>query len=634
MTQLLKRCLSILTLLLPVLFLSACANDPKSATLRLSDDQELVSSAPADAEDPETNLKDELEALRRTGSWSTTGKNAGNSSTDQGQKSAQTDLPDSDFPLIINSQVQAYLDLFQNQQRKSFTIWLTRAGKYLPMMQKELKEAGLPEDLAYLSMIESGYNQRAYSKAHASGLWQFIPGTGSDYDLKINKYLDERRDAEKSTQAAVKFLGNLYEEFNDWHLAVAAYNAGAGKIGKGLEKYGSSDFWSLAEYDYLAMETKRYVPKLIASIIIAKNPERYGFTNIQMDPPLAYDTLEVGPGLPLDAVALISNCDRKTIDQLNQELSTNKTPLNQSCHFIKIPTGSKEVASKNLPRLQKITTIDYKTHTIGKGDSLTEICNRYDINKTTLLKANNLKSPKLASGQRLRIPFQNIRYRIMPEGSDMTVANLDIQNFSVSQENIATHTIKKGDTIAQIARQYKVPAEQILSWNDLPAKYTLKVGQHLSIPIDQKNKFTETDIVESRIANNNEPHANTVQVKIRDTKSAGTSLIASTPQKDDIALLATQTKKMIKDLPRKNDSSTEQKVHIAQNSANGDSTKTIASNAQKSPKNLQNWYQVQEGDTLWTIAKEFNLSPGQIKQWNKLQSNNIQAGKRLKIKDA
>jgi membrane-bound lytic murein transglycosylase D len=574
MTQLFIRCLSICALLLPALFLSACADGQHSADLRLSNDQELISTAPADAEDPETELTAELEALQRAGSWT-------GSSKDSHNQKLQPDPSCSDFPITINNQVQVYLDLFQNKQRKSFAIWLSRSGKYLPLMQKELREAGLPEDLAYLAMIESGYNQKAYSKSHASGLWQFIPGTGAQYNLTMNRYLDERRDAEKSTKAAVEFLSDLYDQFGDWHLAVAAYNAGAGKIGRGLEQFNANDFWSLAQHDYLAMETKRYVPKLIASIIIAKNPELYGFTDIQPENPYSYDTLEVGPGLTLDAVALISNCNRKTIDLLNQELSTDKTPLNQSSYQIKIPAGSLKVASKNLPRLHRVATTDYKSHTIAKGESLSQVCKRYDINKTTLLKVNNLRSLKLVAGKRLRIPYQTIRYQLLPQGSNKAIA-------AATQKNLILHRIKKGESISQIARKYKVPAELIISWNNIPSSHNIRAGQQLSLYIDQKNKSFQT-------------------------AQADTAVPSNSHREDNIIILATQTKKV-------------------PTAVSGDAMVTI-NNTQTAKKQQLSWYKVQDGDTLWTIAKEFSLSPLQIKQMNNLQSNMIHPGKRLKIKD-
>jgi len=578
MTQLLIRCLSICALLFPPLFLSACADVHQSADHHLSDDQELISSAPADAEDPDSDISTELEALRRAGNWS-------RSSNSSLNKNLFPDTNFSDFPIVINNQVQVYLELFQNQQKKSFAIWLSRSGKYLPMMQKELKDAGLPEDLAYLAMIESGYNQKAYSKANASGLWQFIPGTGSQYNLRINKYIDERREAMKSTKAAVRFLSNLYDEFGDWHLAVAAYNAGPGKISKGLERYNVTDFWSLAENDYLAMETKRYVPKLIASIIIAKNPEKYGFKDVQLEEPYCYDTLEVGPGLTFDAAALISNCDRKTIDLLNPELCSNKTPLNQSTHQIKIPAGSKDIASKNLSRLHQIVSTDYKTHIISKGESIAQVCSRYDINTTTLLKVNNLRSPKLASGQRLRIPFQTVRYQLLAEGSNKVVVA------SAPQENIVLHQVKKGESVLQISRKYKIPVELITSWNNLPESGKINVGQKLSLYPDPKKSSQPT--AEENLISASTP---------KDQKT-------NTP-----TILATQIKKL--------------QTHDNVSKVTINSIQTVDNN-----KSKLSWYEVQDGDTLWTIAKEFKLSPVQIKQLNNLQSNVILPGKRLKIKD-
>jgi len=565
-------------LLLPPLFLSACADVHQSADQYLSDDQELISAVPSDAEDPDSDISTELEALRRAGNWS----RANNASLNQNL------LPDtnfSDFPIIINNQVQVYLDLFQNQQKKSFSIWLSRSGKYLPMMQKELKDAGLPEDLAYLAMIESGYNQKAYSKANASGLWQFIPGTGSQYNLRMNKYIDERREAIKSTKAAVRFLSNLYDEFGDWHLAVAAYNAGPGKISKGLERYNVTDFWSLAENDYLAMETKRYVPKLIASIIIAKNPEKYGFKDVQLEEPYSYDTLEVGPGLTFDAAALISNCDRKTIDILNPELCSSKTPLNQSTHQIKIPVGSKDIASKNLTRLHQIVSTDYKSHTISKGETLAQVCSRYDINTTTLLKVNNLRSSKLASGQRLRIPFQTVRYQLLAEGSNKALATAALQ------ENPIVHRVKKGESVLQIARKYNVPVKLIVSWNNLSAGNKVNVGQQLSLYLDSKR-------ISSQPAQDN-------------------LISASTPKDQNEKtpiILATQIKKI--------------PTHDSVSKVTINTIQTV-----DTKKSMLNWYEVQDGDTLWTIAKEFKLSPLQIRQLNNLQSNVIQPGKRLKIKD-
>jgi membrane-bound lytic murein transglycosylase D len=234
------------------------------------------------------------------------------------------------------------------------------------------------------------------------------------------------------------------------------------------------------------------------------------------------------------------------------------------------------MASKNLPRLHRVATTDYKTHTIAKRESLSQVCNRYDINKTTLLKVNNLRSQKLIAGQRLRIPYQTVRYQLLPEGSNKTVAN---------QDNLVLHRIKKGETISQIAHKYKVPVELIISWNDLPNIHTIQIGHQLSLYLEQRNVVSYSSKADPIAFNN---------------------------QNNNIIILAAQTKKIPAEV-----------------------VSTITANKMKSAKKSQNgWYQVQHGDTLWTIAKGLKLSHLQIKQWNNLQSNLIHPGKRLKIKDA
>ena len=552
-----------------VVLLSSCGSKNTTVSYSLPDDliASPVSSSSTDPElllieaEPERCLTEELEALRRSGTWQ-----------------AQTDLTlhdqsketSYDFPVVINKQVKAYLDIFQNKQKKTFGRWLARSGKYIPMLQRELREAGLPQDLAYLAMIESGFNQRAYSRAKAVGLWQFIKGTGKQYNLRIDRYVDERRHAEKSTKAAVAFLSDLYANFGDWHLAVAGYNAGAGKIGRGLKRYKVDNFWSLAQHRYLRLETKRYVPKLIAAIIIAKNPEQYGFTNIQYEAPLEYETLRVGPGLSLDAVALICNTNSKEIKKLNQELKTGRTPLNKSHYDVQIPVGKKELAEANLPRLNSVVSTGYKTHVIRKGDTLSKICKRYNINKTTLLKINNLRSSKLVAGKHLRIPYSSARYRLLAKGSKGNIVT----------DDLVLHTIKPGETISKIADSYNIPPELIVTWNGLKSIHKIRAGQQLALYIVDDSKtlsFTKS------------PQPSTP------------SRIIATPSKrnSSMIILAEQKKFSVKEV-------TPAKSKIT-------------------------WYRVRRGDSLWTIARRFNLSTKQLKTWNKLKSNRIHPGIKLKI---
>ena len=419
--------------------------------------------------EPEISLDQELEALASTGAWEDPQAQA---EVSQDSTEPEKVEPLYDFPVVVNRQVEMYLDLFQGKQRKYFGRWLARSGHYSDLILNELEASGIPKDLLYLAMIESGFNQRAYSKAKAVGLWQFMSGTGRDYGLSISRYVDERRDAEKSTKAAAAYLKCLYDEFGDWYLAVAAYNGGPGTLRKAIKKTKSRDFWKIAQSRSLRLETKRYVPKLIAAIMIAKEPEKYGFTDIVYEQPLTWEAIEVGPGLSMAAVATLTNSDQTDIKLLNQELRTSRTPMDRERYLVKIPSGTKMLAQSNLPRLHSVVQTEYKTHIVKKGETLTKICRRYNINTTTLLKVNTLTSRNLKPGTRLRIPYQNVAYRILPEGMDARIA---------AQDDLILHTVKRGETISKISGRYQVPAELIVAWNGLVNMHKISEGQQLAL---------------------------------------------------------------------------------------------------------------------------------------------------------
>jgi membrane-bound lytic murein transglycosylase D len=433
MIQLHKRCLVLLAVIVGSSFLPACSGTQFSSSvspsvLESNNITSPISSADETPAELEACMQQELDALRRTGTW----KNSGRLLT--GTKDSPVN---SDFPVIMNRQVQMYIDFFQNEHKKLFTSWLSKSKQYLPMMQRELKSAGLPLDLAYLAMIESGFNQKACSSAQATGLWQFMADTGRQYNLRIDSYVDERRNAEKSTKAAVAMLGNLYREFGDWNLAVAAYNAGPGKIGTGLKKYNVNTFWDLAGEQYLSLETIRYVPELMAAIIIAKDPEKYGFTDINYTSLPAYETLEVGPGMGFDGLALLTNSSKEDIQALNHELIAGKTPLTDRKFQVKIPAGTRAIALNNLPRLRTIANIEYKNHIIGRHETLATIGKKYDISQSALLKANSIRNKRFLAGQSLRIPVNTVRYHL---AQDKVEAIAKIDNNSI------LHEVRLGET--------------------------------------------------------------------------------------------------------------------------------------------------------------------------------------------
>ena len=353
-----------------------------------------------------------------------------------------TEAPD--FPLRMNDQVEYYLDFFTNRHHKTFARWLARSARYLPMIKEEFAKAGLPEDLAYLPMIESGFNTTVSSRASAVGTWQFMRATGQNYGLTVNNYVDERRDPVKSTKAAAAYLSKLYKDFDSWHLAVAAYNAGEGKIKKAMKQSDSDDFWEIAQSQYIHPETKLYVPQLIAAIMIAKDPEKYGFDNIDYDDPLNYETVCVPRGTSLKAVALACNLPEEDILTLNRHLSKAITPPSESDYPLRVPPGKKALVVKNLPRVHQVTITEFNDHEVRRGETLTTISKKYKLSKTTLLKANNLERERLSLGQHLRIPHQTTAYKISDEPLHLDRAGTaNIPLFSLRVEQPAPRTGKK-----------------------------------------------------------------------------------------------------------------------------------------------------------------------------------------------
>jgi membrane-bound lytic murein transglycosylase D len=311
-----------------------------------------------------------------------------------------------DIPIVINEKVEQFIQHFQTRGRKVFTGWLARSERYIPFMKNLLKENGLPEDLVYMALIESGFNPYAYSRSKAAGPWQFIYRTGKRYGLDSNWWIDERRDPEKSTIAAAKYLKDLYDTFECWYLAAAGYNAGEGKIARAMKRYQTEDFWELTKYRYLKRETKDYVPQMIAAALIAKDPEKYGFVEIEYQEPLRYDKVKVPEVTDLRLIAEACEVTLDEIKSLNPELSRWCTPPNYPDYEIKIPFGKKELFSRNFETLYPGERFQFKTHKVKKGDTLSRIAKLYRVSLEPILEINRLnKKSRLSIGMNLLIPL-------------------------------------------------------------------------------------------------------------------------------------------------------------------------------------------------------------------------------------
>jgi membrane-bound lytic murein transglycosylase D len=387
-----------------------------------------------------------------------------------------------DIPIVINAKVEQFIQYFQTTARKVFSNWLARSERYIPIMKNLLKEGGLPEDLVYMALIESGFNPYAYSRSKASGPWQFIYLTGKRYGLTSNWWIDERRDPEKSTIAAAKYLKDLYDMFECWYLAAASYNAGEKKIATAMKRYRTEDFWELTKYRYLKQETKDYVPQMIAAALIAKDPEKYGFVGIEYQEPLRYEKVRVSKVTDLRLIAQACEVTIDEIKDLNPELSRWCTPPNFPDYEVKIPFGKKELFLKNFETLNSGEKFQFKTHTVKRGDTFSRIARLYRVALEPILEINRMnKKNRLSAGMELLIPLPRWQDQ-KPDPIAKKPLNGVAQHPKPAE---TTYTIKKGDSLWSIANEVGVDMSALITWNNLHPEKKLMPGEKLKIRINR-----------------------------------------------------------------------------------------------------------------------------------------------------
>ncbi|MEJ2066371.1 MAG: LysM peptidoglycan-binding domain-containing protein [Deltaproteobacteria bacterium] len=406
-----------------------------------------------------------------------------------------------DIPIVVNDQVEYFIEYFQTTQRKAFSLWLQRSGRYIPMMKEVLREHGLPEDLVYMALIESGFNPRAYSRRRASGPWQFIYRTGKRYGLTVDWWIDERRDPEKTTIAAARHLKDLYDQFSCWYLAAASYNAGAGKISRAIQRYKTEDFWELTKHRYLKRETKNYVPKMIAAALIAKSPEKYGFADIEYDEPIRYEKVAVSDATDLRVIARCSETDYEVIKALNPELLRWCTPPDYQNYQAKIPEGKREIFLQNFAQLEPSERITFRRHYVRSGDTLSQIARRYRTGVSAIMQMNHLRNPRhLRAGTSIIIPIPadkavSIRKKThaattSPKTAEKPKAIPTIDESSLEE---IRYVVQEGDTLWDIALMYNLRVEDIRRWNNLRGNI-IRPKDELVLKISKKPDLETLDI--------------------------------------------------------------------------------------------------------------------------------------------
>lgn len=406
-----------------------------------------------------------------------------------GPEELQADGVTFDYPLEPDHpRVQKCIRFWQTTAREPMERFLRRSGRYLPMMKEIIKTYNIPTDLAYLPIVESGFNNKAYSYAHASGPWQFIASTGKMYDLHRTHWVDERRDFEKSTHAACKYLSYLHGLFDSWNLALASYNGGEGRVGRQVKRQKTSDFWKLD----LRQQTENYVPLYHAALMIAKDPAAYGF-NVEIEPPIEFDWAATNKPLELSDVAKALGSTTEVLEDLNPELRRGVTPPDESPYRLRIPKGTEQLFTAVYRDLPRSSRTEWARHTVRKGETLGKISNKYGISVADIVAANKLKSKhRLSIGQSLVIPVPMAAANDAAEKpARKSESTLSEKPLPVSADG-KKHTIKSGDTLWDLAKKYGVTTSEIRQANRMGAHEKLAVGKSLVIPEPAKVSSNRT----------------------------------------------------------------------------------------------------------------------------------------------
>jgi len=412
-----------------------------------------------------------------------------------------------DVDIPLNRKVLSYIELFQGNLRDFISEGLQRGAKYLPMIQAEFREQGLPLDLAYIPLIESAFKNTARSRVKAQGMWQFMSYTGREHGLALDWYVDERSDPEKATKAAAQYLKTLGKMFdNNWHLAMASYNGGPGRVQRAVRRSGRDDFWALtATTRYLPRETREYVPMILAAIVIAKNPAQYGF-NVEPEMPLVYEKVQVNDPIDLRLVAEWTNAAIDEIETLNPELRRWTTPVRSPNYEIKLPVGTGDAFRARLSEAPPESLNAFQWHSVKRGETLLSISRKLSVRQADLAEANSLTlRSRVQPGQQLiipRAPTTLLAARpenpapeesVVAESRPAAVAPKPVAATSPKSAAASStsdnaepqrivHRVKRGDTLSSIARLYNTTIASLKSWNTRVIHGNqIRVGDRLTI---------------------------------------------------------------------------------------------------------------------------------------------------------
>jgi membrane-bound lytic murein transglycosylase D len=358
----------------------------------------------------------------------------------------------SDLPLMMTDQVAGYISYFSNHGRGVFVRALARSGRYREMMLPILKQEGVPQDLIYLAQAESGFHALAVSRAGARGIWQFMGSRAIGYGLHHNMWVDDRQDPVKSTRAAARHLKDLYNQFGDWYLAMAAYNSGPGTVQAAVKRTGYADFWELYQRNVLPKETRNYVPIILAVTIMAKNPSQYGLDDVVMEQPAQYDTVSINYPVDLRLVAECVNSTVSDLQDLNPSLLRLTTPRDGKFD-LRLPAGTRDQYETAINSIPTDMRLWWRYHTVHQGDTLAALARTYHTTAKSISEKNHLEGGELETDVKLVIPVAPGKH---PTSDTATYAR-----------RITRYKVHKGDTVESVADNFGISAQQLRRWNGI-----------------------------------------------------------------------------------------------------------------------------------------------------------------------